>query len=158
MSDDSIDYVSVLEGALAIGHRPKLKKISTLKEGGATHIWTLLSEREGALDIGKATKKSDLQWQWLPLANGKPPEDSALTLIETSFAECKAALEEGARIYLHCSAGIHRTGMMSYAFLRYLNFDETEALETVKKMRTLTREGVGSERLAWGDAHFGSKA
>lgn len=158
MSDITVDYVPVLNGALAMGHRPKLKKIPLLKESGTSHIWTLLSEREGALDIGKATKKCDLQWLWLPLANGKPPEDSVLTLLESCFFEVKLALEKGASVYLHCSAGIHRTGMISYAFLRYLNIDEAEALDKMRKMRVVTEEGVGSERLAWGESQFGKKA
>ncbi|MGH1374118.1 MAG: protein-tyrosine phosphatase family protein [Cellvibrionaceae bacterium] len=155
MTDISIEYSSLLKGALAIGHRPKLKKLNLFQQQGTTHIWTLLSEREGALDIRKASRKAGLEWLWLPLANGKPPEDDLLPEIKTCFDECKAALEQGGFIYLHCSAGIHRTGMISYAFLRYLEFSEEEALAKLGELRTLTQEGVGDDRLAWGNENFG---
>lgn len=154
MNDISVEFTSVLNGALAIGHRPKLKKIQHYKEFGASHIWTLLCEKEGALDIKKATEKAGLDWLWLSLSNGKPPEDSLLPDINASFAECKAALHDGAHIYLHCSAGIHRTGMIAYAFLRYLGYSESDAIAKLKEMRALTQEGVGADRLAWGNTNF----
>ena len=155
VSELNIQYVSVLNGALAIGPRPRLKKLMDYREFGTSHIWTLLSEKEGALDIKKASKKAGLEWLWLPLVNGKPPEEALFSEIIECFSECKAALQDGALIYLHCSAGIHRTGMISYALLRYLNYSESESLKKIEGMRALTHEGVGSERLQWGNVNFG---
>jgi protein-tyrosine phosphatase len=67
------------------------------------------------------------------------------------FDRLKDNLEEGHHIYIHCSAGIHRTGMIANALLRYLGYtaDESEAL--IAELRTHTAEGVGEHRLAWGD-------
>ncbi|GAA0854174.1 protein-tyrosine phosphatase family protein [Aliiglaciecola litoralis] len=155
MKEVSVEFETVLNGALAIGHRPRLKNISVYKELGVTHVWTLLSEKEGALEIKSASRKAGLEWIWLPLANGKPPEEKMLPQITDSFSECKSYLNDNAKIYLHCSAGIHRTGMISYAFLRYLKISEQQAMSKLLRMRALTQGGVGHERLEWGNRHFG---
>jgi protein-tyrosine phosphatase len=147
--------VNVLNGTLSLGHRPKVKILKLYKHYGISHIWTLLSEKEGALDIRQATLNSDLEWVWLPLANGKEPEIDRLKEIEICFNMCKELLNSGANIHMHCSAGIHRTGMISYAFLRHLGYSGGDALAKLREMRTITSEGVGEERLKWGDSRFG---
>lgn len=48
---------------------------------------------------------------------------------------------------IHCSAGIHRTGTIAYTLMRSNGFDKEEALESLKKMRKETFEGVGENRL-----------
>lgn len=63
--------------------------------------------------------------------------------------------QNGSGIYVHCSAGIHRTGMTSYAFLRYMGLSSTEAKTKLNELRPTTREGVGDNRLTWGE-QFGS--
>lgn len=40
-------------------------------------------------------------------------------------------LKEGERIYLHCSAGIHRTGTVSYFILRESGYTHERALELI---------------------------
>jgi len=149
-----ITFKEVLNGALGVGHRPKLKSLKTIKDQGVTHIWTLLSEREGALDIKSAVHGAGLEWIWLPLPNGKPPDKDKTSEILDCFRNTKAVLTDGAKIYLHCSAGIHRTGLISYAFLRYLGFSGSDSLEKITSMRRLTGEGVGEDRLNWGDVNF----
>ncbi|MCW8108970.1 tyrosine-protein phosphatase [Alteromonas ponticola] len=155
MNEWDTAYVKLLNGSLGIGHRPRLKKLKDYKHIGVTHIWTLLSEKEGALDIKRATHKSGLEWVWLPLSNGKPPEEEVNTVISHCFANTKELLAEGAKIYLHCSAGIHRTGMISYAFLRFLGYSDSESFGKLNEMRALTSSGVGMERLEWGNVNYG---
>ena len=53
-SGSDVVLVPVAGGALALTHRPKLKSIPALRGLGATHLVTLLSEREGAKQIGDA--------------------------------------------------------------------------------------------------------
>ena len=154
-NDRNINYVKVLDGYLAIGHRPKIKALKEFYIEGTTHILTLLSEREGALDIKKAAISNGLAWEWLPLANAKPPEDEMLAMIIESFSKCKQHLKGGAKIYIHCSAGIHRTGMITYAMLKYLGHSHEESKELLVRMRQLTGEGVGQDRIEWADTHFG---
>jgi protein-tyrosine phosphatase len=157
LEQTKLRMVDIAGGKISVGPRPRLKLLKEFKQSGISHIWTLLSEHEGATDIEKAARKNALQWVWLPLANGKPPEQTSLDEIQQCFAQCQRLLSEGAQIYLHCSAGIHRTGMIAYAFCRFLGLSRAEALHIVEQLRTVTAEGVTEHRLAWGDSNFGQK-
>jgi protein tyrosine/serine phosphatase len=52
---------------------------------------------------------------------------------------------------IHCSAGIHRTGMIANALLRSLGLTADEAKAGLLTMRQVTHDGVGEHRLAWGE-------
>ena len=65
-----------------------------------------------------------------------------------------AALHKQARIYIHCSAGIHRTGMITHGFLRHAGLDATEARAQLKRLRVVTSESVGEDRMTWGERFY----
>jgi len=150
-SDLSLQFVQVLNGTFAVGHRPKIKTLPVYKQRGVSHVITLLSIKEGALEIKKAVISNELEWLWLPLENAKTPAPDKTDEILDMFLKWKALLHEKANLYLHCSAGIHRTGMIAYAFMRYLGFNAAEAITRLEKMRAITAEQMGYHRLAWGD-------
>ena len=56
-------------------------------------------------------------------------------------------LEHEHRVLVHCAAGIHRTGTVSYSLLRMDGKDGKEAYETLKVMRQETYDGVGDWRI-----------
>ena len=105
-----VELISIGAGAVAIGHRPKVRLLPALKTAGVTHLVTLLSEREGALALGSA-----------------------------------------ARVVIHCSAGIHRTGMFSYALLRVCGLDPDAAMSTLARLRAVTAQGIGEQRVSWAE-------
>jgi protein-tyrosine phosphatase len=121
-----------------------------------THVVTLLAEREGAKEIGEAVRQAGITWIWCPLANGQPPDVQVTAAIRPVLAELASLLDKGASIIVHCSAGIHRTGMFGYALLRQVGLEPNAARAKLNKLRPVTGEGVGEERLAWGDALFPS--
>jgi protein-tyrosine phosphatase len=127
-----------------------------MPELGVTHVVTLLAEREGAKEIGESVRQAGLTWIWCPLANGQPPDAQASAAIRPVLAELASMLNKGATIVVHCSAGIHRTGMFSYALLRQVGLEPNAARAKLNELRAVTGEGVGEERLAWGDALFQS--
>ncbi len=148
---ESIDWVKVGNGSLAIGHRPSKKLITDIRLQGGTHIFTLLSESEGAKSIQKETMKEDMQWLWFGMSSASPPGEERMPELLSVFSTMEEALNNEARIYAHCSAGIHRTGMISYGFLRYLGLSTAEAKTKLNELRPTTRDGVGEDRLAWGE-------
>ena len=150
MSDPKL--VRVGAGALALSHRPKYKDVSRLPAMGVTHVVTLLAEREGAKGIGEAVRHAGLTWIWCPLENGQPPDARGTAELRPVLAELAALVANGAQILVHCSAGIHRTGMFGYALLRQLGLDPGAARLMLIELRAVTGDGVGHERLAWGDA------
>ncbi len=147
-------YINIFEGRFGLGHRPKKKALVDFQREGVTHIWTLLSEKEGALEIKHASERNGIEWIWLPLENGKPPVDDLIPTIIQCFSDTEKLLHDYAKIYLHCSAGIHRTGMIAYAFFRFLSFSKDDSIVMLENLRTVTKDGVGLDRLAWGDTYF----
>ena len=147
----ALRWVPLVEGAVALYHRPRKGAVARLKDAGCTHILTLLSEQEGAREIGEAVRRSSMSWLWFPLKNGDPLSASRDAEVNALLGELRQALEGGARILVHCSAGIHRTGMIAYALLRSLGHSQGEARSDLRAMRALTAEGVKEHRLAWGE-------
>jgi protein-tyrosine phosphatase len=148
--------IRVSAGTLALNHRPRRKDVARLPEFGVTHVVTLLAEREGAKEIGEAVRQAGLTWIWCPLDNGQPPDAQATATIRPVLAELASLLDTGSGIVVHCSAGIHRTGMFGYALLRQVGLEPSAARAKLNELRAVTGEGVGEERLAWGDALFPS--
>lgn len=147
-----MDWVPINKGHLAIGHRPSAKLVSDLKLQKASHILTLLSEHEGALLIKSTTVQQQMEWLWFPMESAKPPTEEQLKVLAQVFVKMNEILNNGGNVYLHCSAGIHRTGMISYAFLRFIGNEHEEVIQLLQALRTVTGDGVGEERVAWGNS------
>jgi protein-tyrosine phosphatase len=143
--------VPVGGGALALTHRPKRKALAAWKASGVTHVVTLLTEREGARDIGAAVADAGVSWLWIPMDGAKVPDAARTEELLPALNEVAAILARGGCVVVHCSAGIHRTGMFGYALLRRLGLVPEEAHATLVALRAETAAGVGAERLAWGD-------
>jgi protein-tyrosine phosphatase len=148
---EGITLVRVGAGAVALTHRPKLKALAAIRAAGVTHLVTLLSEREGALAVGSAARGAGLEWIWVGLPNGSQPVPPARAEAEAALAVLAGLVDNGARVVVHCSAGIHRTGMFGYALLRTCGLDAGTAATTLTQLRAVTAEGVGPLRLAWAE-------
>jgi protein tyrosine phosphatase len=141
----------VLDGEICIGHRPKLKHIPKLKKEGFTHIVTILSEKECANKILSAVKTTGMIPLWIELGSAEPVFDEVmLKKIKSAYDEIQNALINNGKVYIHCSAGIHRTGMITNGLLLYLGYSNNEALQIIKSLREITYKEVGEARLQWG--------
>jgi protein-tyrosine phosphatase len=149
MSD--VVLVALGPGALALTHRPKLRDLPALRAAGATHLVTLLAEKEGAQQLGAAAQRAGLAWIWVPLVGAAVPEATRDHELRRVLRELCELLTAGSRVVVHCSAGIHRTGMFGYALLRQFGLDPDVARQRLTDLRQLTADGVGDARLAWGD-------
>lgn len=139
---------------ITLGPRPGKKSIKRLQELNISHCVTLLSEREGAPLIEKicnqlGTGDTPCAWVWLPLEGGKL-EILAQTDIQSLVTSLSEAVNDhvDAHIYLHCSAGIHRTGFFAYILLRLMGHDCTTALVELAALRPVTSAQVGEDRIA----------
>ena len=136
-------------GRLSIWHRPGRKSFAALRDLGATHIVTILGEQEGAEKLIVSLKAAGFESIWIPLGKGDP--DVAISMADTiqeRFLEVAKALQSGGHVVVHCSAGIHRTGMLTYAFLRTIGMSSGEAEAALGELRPITQEGVMASRLA----------
>ncbi|TAA45008.1 protein-tyrosine phosphatase family protein [Corallincola spongiicola] len=154
-NDVDLNWLELSHGGIAIGHRPKMKLLKNMQASGVTHIMTLLSEKEGAKEIGRAAEQQGLTWLWLPLPSAEPPAQDRVEAINELFSHCVDALQAQAKIYIHCSAGIHRTGMIAYALLRYMGFNSSKSESLLADLRGVTANEVGDHRKRWGDQFSG---
>lgn len=136
-------------GALAIGHRPPLRTLKRLREAGLSHVATALSEAENAHAIGAAAAHAKLGWIWIPIGSTKNLAGVSRATIAAALQTLTEALDAGGRVYLHCSAGIHRTGMIAAALLFHLGHDEAAVRAGLERLRPVTAEGVGEDRIDW---------
>ena len=91
------------------------------------------------------------------LENGDPPPEIREPEVRTMLERARLLLEYESSILLHCSAGIHRTGMIGNALLRHVGLSQEQARQTLLALRAVTAEGVGEARLRWGD-RFGERS
>jgi protein-tyrosine phosphatase len=149
---DAIVWVPVGAGRLALWHRPGRKAIPALAATGCQVVVTLLSEREGAPAIGRDVERAGVRWIWLPLETGTPAQLGLRLPVPACLEQVSGVLDEGRSVLVHCSAGIHRTGMFAYALLRARGLDRAAALDAIAATRAHTREGLVEEQIAWAEA------
>ena len=144
-----LTWVPVRGGHLAVSGRPKARAFPTIASEGATHVLTLLAAKEDAPSLGKLVESAGMEWIWFPLENGNPLPKARDAEVASLLGEVKRLLDQNARILIHCSAGIHRTGMIANAILRWTGHDAHVAREKLAQLRTITAEGMGDRRLAY---------
>jgi hypothetical protein len=152
----AVNWVQVGNGFLAIGHKPGGKiSFEGLQHEATSAVLTLLHENEGASQIGKQLLAVNIKWIWFPFSASKPHDEATIYQVHALFTELSSLLMSGGKIYIHCSAGIHRTGMITYGFLRFLGKGKAEAFTILQSLRAVTAAQVGADRLLWAD-QFGS--
>jgi protein-tyrosine phosphatase len=147
----SIHWEAVGTGRLTLRGRPGKKLMQQLAAAGCTRVVTLLAEREGGADIGDALRPTGIAWTWLPLPNASTPTDETEKMLLDALPRLSAALDGGESILIHCSAGIHRTGMVAYALLRWRGMDAPSAHALMERLRAVTAMGMYDQHYAWGD-------
>lgn len=127
---------------LTLGPRPKFKKIKNRSE---QVIFTLLKTNEDAPAIGTAVKKADKIWVHCPLSvrhhDFSPWRDwvEAAELLELALDVM------GQTVYLHCAAGIHRTGSLAYLYFRRKAYTPEQARAKVFQMRPVIEDQINTK-------------
>ncbi|MCR9268498.1 MAG: hypothetical protein NXH72_00775 [Hyphomonadaceae bacterium] len=140
---------------IILGPRPGKKSKDSIQAQGVTDILTLLSAREQADSIKLLAKSIGAAWHHFPVDGGHLETLAGVDLSQLflAFDEIERA-SEAPVIYLHCSAGIHRTGFVIYAYLRYRGRTPDAALAELIKLRPVTSEQVGEDRIALAEQMF----
>ena len=140
----------ILQGAVTCHHRPSVQFMKILKqESRCSTIVTLQSPTECPQEVESQCRKHNLAWIWVPLqgANKKLLSSSKThEIIRNALVDSKVRLERGEILLVHCAAGIHRTGLFTYALLRICGMCRESALEAIRNIRNKTYEGCGMNR------------
>ena len=140
---------------LHVGPRPGKKSRAMLEALKPSHILTLLAVREQVRPIEKIAGDIGAEWRHFPIDGGKLDALERVSLRELfDLISNIETTSERARIYLHCSAGIHRTGFIAYILLRRDGLTRDEALSALKTEREVTFEQVGMERIDFAEEIF----
>lgn len=144
MSSYRLTWRPLRGGFLAIGHKPGRALREALASGGCTRVLSLLADHESAAEANETRIR-------LPLASADPPGAHRIPEIRACFEQLAELLDRGEKIYIHCSAGLHRTGMITHAFLRWLGHSRAQSLAMIAELREATAAAATEPRLAWGD-------
>lgn len=140
---------------LILGPRPGKKSKDAIQARGVTHVLTLLSPREQPDSVGKIARNIGAEWHHFPIDGGHMDTLATVDLSRLFLLyDDITRVREDAVIYLHCSAGIHRTGFAIYALLRYRGLTPEQAQAEVANLRPVTSEQVGEDRLALAEEMF----
>lgn len=150
--ESEVRFVRVGRGRLGLYHRPRQDTFPSIRHKGCTHVVTLLKDIENAEHYGHLAREAGLEWIWLPVPNGKFPENEIHERLINAMPELSRLLDEGNSLLIHCSAGIHRTGMVAYGLLRWRGVDSVQAMKLIRRMRRETAEGMMAKRMKWGDS------
>lgn len=143
-------WVAHGNGQLAIRGRPSLRLIPRLPDHGCSRVVTLLSDAEGAPELGRAVRRAGMEWTWIPLRNGRPPEGSVSVTAREGVLAVSAAILGGESVLIHCAAGFHRTGMLTWAILRrHLAVDASR--DALAALRPETLAAMSQEHFDWGE-------
>ena len=112
---------------LIVGKTPSLKDQGTLKEMGVRLILNMRFEARPHRDSSIQTfwlPTFDSPLVWIPVRTLKKGVDAAL-----------GAIQEGAKVYVHCHGGIHRAVAMACCILIAKGYSPESAMTLVKTRR-----------------------
>jgi len=145
------NWVEVGNGKLTLWHFLGKESVAPIQAFGVTRVVTLLTEDQGAFQIRDQIEPLGIAWTWLPIRRGKFLSNDEQQHLRAALPELSGYLDNGEAILIHCSAGIHRTGLVAFALLRWRGYDQADALKMIEQMRLHTREGIQSKHLRFGN-------
>ncbi|MEM6535021.1 MAG: hypothetical protein AAF613_05205 [Pseudomonadota bacterium] len=120
-----------------------------------TDIVTLLSAREQPFSLQGLAKSIGAHWHHFPIDGGHIDTLKSVDLGSLfALIDEIEGRDENAVIYLHCSAGLHRTGFAAYAILRRSGLAPDAALAALRALRPVTADEVGKDRLDLAEHQF----
>lgn len=137
-------WLPLCGGEIALGHKPGKKLRHQLEKQGCTLVVNLLSDLESKASENEHRVR-------LPLRSARPPGAKRDAEVYQLFERMLTELHRGGRVFVHCSAGLHRTGMIAFAFFRHLGFAREESIQLIRELRELTASQLTEPRITWGE-------
>lgn len=128
---------------LTLGHRPKWKQIPAMADDYDIVV-VLLKDSEGVQTMLTKYREAGLIPLHVPFTVKeliKSPDEECAEVRKMVASIAKLLIFTDCRVFVHCSAGIHRTGCFAYAVLRCLGLDPQEAVEVIRELRPVTATG-----------------
>ena len=140
---------------LILGPRPGKKSKDAIQAKGVTDLMTLLSAREQPDSIKQIAGAIGADWHHFVVDGGHLDTLAEVDLSRLFLLWDGISRSEGDRIvYLHCSAGLHRTGFIAYLILRRSGQSPEEAMLGLRALQDVTADQVGADRIALAEEKF----
>jgi protein-tyrosine phosphatase len=97
---------------------------------GVTHIIDMQIE----FDDTALARPHGIEVLWNPINDDFQAKPADIFRVGVEFAEA-ALQQEGAKLYIHCAAGVHRAAMMTLALLCATGWEIGEAMEFIQDKR-----------------------
>ncbi|MEA2041981.1 MAG: tyrosine-protein phosphatase [Bacteroidota bacterium] len=149
-----INFIPISNGSLAIGPRPTFEKVEELSKLGVTTIVTLLKDSEkGVEDLGHKIEALKMYWIWFPLSAKNFNFNRKYKIKSTNdiYANLIDRLSKNEKIFIHCAAGVHRTGAFSNGLLRTTGVSVDKAKELIYEMRPVSAIEAVSKHWNWSE-------
>ena len=134
-------WVSLERGRITASGAPGRRKLDAWAAAGVTDVVTLQRADEHAAWLPEACRKAGLTWHHLPLSGRRlerATDRDTLAAIPGLLDVLRA--DPPRTVVVHCSAGLHRTGVCLYVLLRSAGQSEEQAVATIAAARPLTAE------------------
>ena len=137
--------------------RPKESDIKRLKEEyNVNYILTIQHENEKPETIKKYTEDiKDITWHNLPLKGANMAifmnKEVQKMIINNILILLNVMKKNKIVLFIHCAAGIHRTGTILYTILRLCDESIESSMEAIKFIRLDTFRKCGDNRLKYAE-------
>lgn len=137
--------------------KPKKRDINFLSEMyNLNYVITLLHNDELPNQVrNMCLKRKGIKWNHIPLLGAKSEYFQSKETSELIKKNILIIIDEMKNkpltIYIHCSAGIHRTGVVLYTLLRLTGETEQSAMEAIKIIREETYNNCGAHRIKYAE-------
>mmetsp|Transcript_30747 Transcript_30747/g.59327 ORF Transcript_30747/g.59327 Transcript_30747/m.59327 type:complete len:198 (+) Transcript_30747:103-696(+) len=140
-------------GTVALWHFPSKAQLEIAHKQGCNTVVTLQSEDENILSVQRTCDVLGMQWINLDFWKYFLPQHKNQDILDLAD-KLIVQLNQGANILIHCAAGVHRTGTLSYIILRRLGLNRKESYEYLGTLRPVTRQAVGDQRIEKAEQQF----
>ena len=100
----------------------------------------------GVPSLSAQAVAAGLDWRDFPITDRAVPEPDQAAAFQQLLADLSAMLDEGARLAIHCRAGLGRSGLLGSALLVWRGVAADEAITAIRRCRPGAIETDGQER------------
>ena len=122
---------------------------------GVNCVLTLQCPKEKPEDIKKLCEENNLKWLYIELQGANLPYlqkvETQKIIIKSLTTLYEILKNNQVVLFIHCAAGLHRTGTIIYSLLRMFEETKETALKALEFIRAETRNEVGDKRIDYAE-------
>ena len=157
----TFNFYTLKNGSLISCHgKPKKNDLIFMKETyNMNYVLTILHSGENPEIIKKFCNEiGNIEWENLPLKGANMAlfmnKEVQSLILNHILKLIKEMNKKKLVIFIHCAAGVHRTGTILYTILRCTGESKESAMEAIKKIRIETWRNCGENRINYAEEYL----